>query len=66
VNWCSNCSVPIAPTRSQCRPDRSSKHIKAVVQYTGSSYLLVLDDPKETSIPLSKQSEKALQDLLGY
>jgi hypothetical protein len=36
------------------------------VQYTGSSYLLVLDDPKETSIPLSKQSEKALQDLLGY
>jgi ABC-2 type transport system ATP-binding protein len=42
------------------------QHIKAVVQYTRSSYLLVLDDAQETAIPLSKQAEKALQDLLGY
>ncbi len=42
------------------------QHIKAVVQYTRSSYLLLLDDPQETMIPLSKQSEKALRDLLGY
>jgi ABC-2 type transport system ATP-binding protein len=42
------------------------QHLKAVVQYTRSSYLLVLDDPQETMIPLSRQSEKALQELLGY
>lgn len=42
------------------------QHLKAVVQYTRSSYLLLLDDPQETMIPLSRQSEKALQDLLGY
>jgi ABC-2 type transport system ATP-binding protein len=42
------------------------QHIKAVVQYTRNSYALLLDDAAETSIPLSKQSEKELQALLGY
>lgn len=42
------------------------QHIKAVVQYTRGSYLLLLDDREETMIPLSRQSEKALQELLGY
>jgi len=42
------------------------QHIKAVVQYTRASYLLLLDDQEETMIPLSRQSEKSLQELLGY
>lgn len=42
------------------------QHVKAVIQYTRNSYILQLDDKQETGIPLSKQSEKALQDLLGY
>lgn len=42
------------------------QHIKAVIQYTRSSYMLQLDDQQESMIPLSKQSEKELQDLLGY
>ena len=42
------------------------QHIKAVVQYTRNSYALLLNDEAETSIPLSKQSERELQALLGY
>ncbi len=42
------------------------QHIKAVIQYTRNSYTLQLDDKQETMIPLSKQSEKELQELLGY
>ncbi len=42
------------------------QHIKAVIQYTRNSYTLQLDDEQETMIPLSKQYEKELQDLLGY
>jgi ABC-2 type transport system ATP-binding protein len=42
------------------------QHIKAVIQYTRNSYTLLLNDDKETMIPLSKQCEKELQDLLGY
>jgi len=42
------------------------QHIKAVVQYTRNSYALLLNDEAETNIPLSKQSEKELQELLGY
>ena len=42
------------------------QHLKAVVQYTRGSYLLLLDDQEETMIPLSRQSERALQELLGY
>ncbi|MBA2287920.1 MAG: ATP-binding cassette domain-containing protein [Ktedonobacteraceae bacterium] len=42
------------------------QHIKAVIQYTRNSYTLQLDDAQETMIPLSKQSEKELQALLGY
>jgi ABC-2 type transport system ATP-binding protein len=42
------------------------QHIKAVIQYTRNSYTLQLNDSQETMIPLSKQSEKDLQTLLGY
>src|SRR5581483_616714 len=42
------------------------QHIKAVIQYTRNSYTLQLDDREETLVPLSKQSEKELQELLGY
>jgi len=41
-------------------------HIKAIIQYTRNSYTLQLNDKQETMIPLSKQSEKELQALLGY
>jgi ABC-2 type transport system ATP-binding protein len=42
------------------------QHIKSVIQYTRNSYTLQLSDSQETMIPLSKQSEKELQALLGY
>lgn len=42
------------------------QHIRSVVQYTRNSYMLQLSDARETLIPLSKQSEKELQELLGY
>ena len=42
------------------------QHIKAVIQYTRNSYTLQLNDTQGTMIPLSKQSEKELQSLLGY
>jgi len=42
------------------------QHIKSVIQYTRNSYTLQLNDKQETMIPLSKQSEKELQALLGY
>jgi len=42
------------------------QHIKAVIQYTRTSYTLQLDDKQQTLIPLSKQSEKELQELMGY
>ena len=42
------------------------QHIKAVIQYTRNSYTRLLNDDKETMIPLSKQCEKELQELLGY
>lgn len=42
------------------------QHIKAVIQYTRNSYTLLLNDEKETMVPLSKQCEKELQELLGY
>lgn len=42
------------------------QRIKAVIQYTRNSYTLQLDDERETTIPLSKQSEKQMQELLGY
>ena len=42
------------------------QHIKSVIQYTHNSYTLQLNDKQETMIPLSKQSEKELQELLGY
>ena len=42
------------------------QHIKAVIQYTRNSYTLQLDDAECASIPLSRQSERELQELLGY
>ncbi len=42
------------------------QHVKAVIQYTRNSYSLQLDDPQQTQIPLSKQFEKELQELLRY
>jgi ABC-2 type transport system ATP-binding protein len=42
------------------------QHIKSVIQYTRNSYILQLSDEQGTMIPLSKQSEKELQSLLGY
>lgn len=42
------------------------QHIREVVQFTRNSFNLVLDDEAGTSIPLSKQSAKELQELLGY
>ena len=42
------------------------QHIRAVIQYTRNSYTLLLNDDNETMIPLSKQCEKELQELLGY
>jgi ABC-2 type transport system ATP-binding protein len=42
------------------------QRIKAVIQFTRNSYSLQLDDKPQTMIPLSKQSEKDLQELLGY
>jgi ABC-2 type transport system ATP-binding protein len=43
-----------------------AEHIKAVIQFTRNSYTLQLNDAKEISTPPSRQSESALQDLLGY
>lgn len=42
------------------------QHIKAVIRYTRNSFTLQLNDDQETMVPLSKQSEKELQELLGY
>lgn len=42
------------------------QHIKEVIPYTRNSFTLVLDDKDGTSIPLSKQAAKELQELLGY
>jgi ABC-2 type transport system ATP-binding protein len=42
------------------------QRIKAIMQYTRNTFTLQLNDERETVIPLSKQSEKELQELLGY
>ncbi len=42
------------------------QHVRAVIQYTRNSYSLQLDDQQQSLIPLSKQFEKELQELLGY
>lgn len=42
------------------------EHIKAIIQYTRDSYTLQLNDIHSTMVPLSKQYEKELKDLLGY
>jgi ABC-2 type transport system ATP-binding protein len=42
------------------------QHVKEVIPYTRNSFTLVLDDPAESEIPLSKASARALRELLGY
>ena len=42
------------------------QHVLSVVQYTRNTYNLQLDDEQKTMIPLSRQFEKELKDLLGY
>jgi ABC-2 type transport system ATP-binding protein len=42
------------------------QHVKEVIPYTRNSYSLILDDPGETEIPLSRASAAELRDLLGY
>ncbi len=42
------------------------QHVTAVVQYTRNSFSLQLDGGNQPDIPLSKQSERALHDVLGY
>lgn len=42
------------------------QHIKAIIQYTRDSYTLQLNDAQSAMVPLSKQYQKELQDLLGY
>jgi ABC-2 type transport system ATP-binding protein len=42
------------------------KHVLSVIQYTRNTYNLQLDDERKTVIPLSRQFEKELKDLLGY
>ena len=42
------------------------QHIKEVIPYTRNSFSLILDDPDETEIPLSKAAASELRELLGY
>jgi ABC-2 type transport system ATP-binding protein len=42
------------------------QRIREVVPFTKDSFLLILDDPERTQVPLSKQAARELQDLLGY
>lgn len=42
------------------------QHVKSVIPYTRNAFSLILDDPDETEIPLSKSSAAELRELLGY
>ncbi len=42
------------------------QRVKAVIPYTRDSFTLILDDPANTEIPLSKTSARELRDSLGY
>ncbi len=42
------------------------QHIREVIPYTRNSFSLRLDDPANTTIPLSKSAASELQALLGY
>lgn len=42
------------------------RHVLSIIQYTRNTYNLQLDDEQKTMIPLSRQFEKELKDLLGY
>jgi ABC-2 type transport system ATP-binding protein len=42
------------------------QHVKEVIPYTRNSFSLILDDPDETEIPLSKAAARELRELLGY
>jgi ABC-2 type transport system ATP-binding protein len=42
------------------------QHVIEVIPYTRNSYSLRLDDPDDTTIPLSKSAAAELRELLGY
>lgn len=42
------------------------QRVKAIIPYTRDSYTLILDDPANTEIPLSRNAAKELRELLGY
>jgi len=42
------------------------QHVREVIPYTRSSYSLILDDPGETNIPLSKSAAAELRELLDF
>jgi ABC-2 type transport system ATP-binding protein len=42
------------------------QHVKEVIPYTRNSFSLILNDPGETEIPLSKGAAAELRELLGY
>jgi ABC-2 type transport system ATP-binding protein len=42
------------------------QHVREVIPYTRNSFSLRLDDPANTTIPLSKSAASELQALLGY
>jgi ABC-2 type transport system ATP-binding protein len=42
------------------------QRVKAIIPYTRDSYTLILDDPANTEIPLSKTAARELRELLGY
>lgn len=42
------------------------QRVKAIIPYTRDSFTLILDDPANTEIPLSRNAAKELRELLGY
>lgn len=42
------------------------QRIKAIIPYTRDSFTLILDDPANTEIPLSRNAAKELRELLDY
>jgi len=42
------------------------QRVKAVIPYTRDSFTLILDDPSNTEIPLSKAAARELREFLGY
>lgn len=42
------------------------QHVKEIIPYTRNAFSLILDDAKQTEIPLSKAAAGELRELLGY